>query len=183
MLLIAAVYLLLAMRVRVHASVKMRGGRGNVQAEIHVFMLTLCFDRSIALGSGMLRARRKRPKPSARERISAVRRAWPYAIAVLRAVCFEHLGLDVRLGLGEACSTALAAGTAKAGVSALFSFLNPGAPCDLRIEPDFQSSCFLLSARCIFSACPGDIMFAVLKAAVKKSRKEGFGWKSIPLRA
>ena len=35
----------------------------------------------------------------------------------------------------------------------------------------------------IFSCPAGDIIHAVIKSAVSKKQKEGFLWKSIPLRA
>lgn len=190
MLLIALLYGLLAMRVSVHACAGLCGAQGSVRAELRLAGLILRFDGVIipkeegaSLRLMPRYGRTKRPKPPARTRLRRLRRAGPYLLAALHAGRFEQISLHMRLGLEEAWSTAVAAGTVKAGVSALLSALQTDAPCDLRVDSDFRAPCFLMTARCIFSACPGDIMFAVLKAAVKKTGKEGFGWKSIPLKA
>ena len=75
------------------------------------------------------------------------------------------------------------AGAARSLAASLLAVSGGRIPCDVRVEAAFDEPCFLLAARCIFSAAPGDIMFAVIKTAVRKTRREGFGWKSIPLRA
>ena len=56
-------------------------------------------------------------------------------------------------------------------------------PFRMKTTTAFQTSGFELSVRCIFSLVPGDIIFAVAKAAVKKTQREGFSWLSIPLKA
>ena len=95
----------------------------------------------------------------------------------------EQITLRARLGFEDAAWTAVAAGSIRALVLALRACLSSDAPCVLRITPDFGGVGLVAHARCIFSCQAGDIMFAVIKTAVRKTRREGFGWKSIPLRA
>ena len=58
-----------------------------------------------------------------------------------------------------------------------------GRQADVRFGPVFGEPCFSLAVEGIFSAALGDVMYAALRATLKKSGKEGFGWKSIPLKA
>ena len=58
-----------------------------------------------------------------------------------------------------------------------------GRQADVRFGPVFGVPCFSPTAGGIRSDEDGDIIFAALTAALKKSGKEGFDWKSIPLRA
>ena len=95
----------------------------------------------------------------------------------------ELLSLDARIGLGDAAQTAVAAGSLRAIAAAVFSRLDCEADCELRVMPDFERAGFCAQACCIFSCQAGDIMLAVLRAALQKNRREGLGWKSIPLKA
>ena len=101
----------------------------------------------------------------------------------MRALRLEQVTLHARLGFEDAAETAVAAGCLRALLQALRAGIGSDAPCELRITPDFGGVGLVAHARCIFSCQAGDIMFAVIKTAVRKTRREGFGWKSIPLRA
>ena len=91
--------------------------------------------------------------------------------------------LHARIGLNDASQTALAAGALRALACAALLSCAGGARRELRVTADYDAVCFAAYGRCIFSCQAGDIMLAVLKAAVKKIGKEGFGWKSTPLKA
>ena len=105
-----------------------------------------------------------------------------YAIQSLRSGQCDSVMLHVRLGLGDACATALASGTVHALACSLLAPLSELRNCDLRMMPDFEKACLCVHARGIFFCSAGDIMLALLKAAPRK-RKEGLKWTSIPLRA
>lgn len=188
--LMAALYLLLALRVRVTADASLCGAGSSLSLCASVAGIELRFDGELrreddgfflhliprygalphASGSASLRVRR-------------LRAARPYLLAAAHAGRLEQLTFHARLGFEDAAQTAVAAGAIRALIRALCAGLFGNAPCDLRITPDFGGVGFAAHARCIFSCQAGDIMFTVIKTAVRKTRREGFGWKSIPLRA
>ena len=102
------------------------------------------------------------------------------ARTALHAARFERFQVAVRLGLLEAHQTAVAAGAVRALLTSVLAAAREVHSCEVTVAPDFASPGLLLTARCIFSFTPGDIMFAALGAAVSKLRKEGFTWHSIP---
>lgn len=190
MILIALFYLLLCVPVTVRLCIGLSDAQSTVEASAFAMGIGMRFDGIIEQKSGALTLRLK-PRYGAGLRkphmkapsLDALRRAKPFILAAMREVEFTHLDLHMRLGMEEAWSTAVAAGAIRAAASAVLSCLKNVPPCDLHVEADFRAPCFLMSAHCIFSAMPGDIMFAVIKTAVKKTQKEGFKWISIPLRA
>lgn len=103
--------------------------------------------------------------------------------ALLRALILRRLYVNIRVGLGDAWQTALAAGGAKAAVFSLLGALPAPRDTQVIVTPDFVSSGLSVQLRCIFSACAGDIMLAAASAAIKKRRNEGLRWSSIPSRA
>jgi len=187
MILIALAYLLLALRVRIGLNLSVSGTSGSLMLIAGAAGFCLRFDGEIHRESGRLLltlrprygklSREKRPKEESGRALRIAR--WYLWFA--RTGRMERLALDARVGLGDAAQTALAAGCLRALAAAAFSRLESEAAYELRVTPDFGCACFCAQARCIFSCQPGDIMLAAIRAG--KSRREGLGWKSIPLRA
>ena len=105
-----------------------------------------------------------------------------YVIRTLRSGRFERIAIHLRMGLGDACQTAVAAGAAQALICALLASAGYGQACELRIVPEFSGTCLHARLQGIFSCQVGDIILAALKTACR-NRKEGLKWTSIPLRA
>ena len=187
---IAAVYLLLALRVRLTADASLCGENSSLSLSAGAAGVELRLDGVIRReGNGIFLHMTprygppRRAKAPAKLRVRRLRVSWPYGLAVLRAGSLEQAAMHARLGLQDAAQTALAAGAVRALLLSAYACLGSRAPLDLRITPDFGGVGLSAHARCIFSCQAGDIMFAVIKTAVRKTRREGFGWKSIPLRA
>ena len=184
----ALLYAVLSTHVLVDAGVGLHGLRGTTALSVRAYGVSLRFDGVIERTGTQLRlrlqpryGRRILDERTLRANVDSFKR---YGWVIRAALCGVHWGqLDVylRAGTDEAWSTALLAGAARSLAASLLAV--SGIPCDVRVEASFDTPCFLLVARCIFSAAPGDIMFAVARAAVKKMRKEGFGWLNIPLKA
>ena len=188
--LIAAVYLLLALRVRLQADASICGAGSSLSLAVGAAGVELRFDGVLRRGEDgfflHIAPRYGAPlhfsKP-AKLHVRRLRIARPYLLAAVRAGRLEQAALCARLGFGDAAWTAVAAGSVRALLLALRACLGSNVPCELHITPDFGGVGLVAHARCIFSCQAGDIMFAVIKTAVRKTRREGFGWKSIPLRA
>lgn len=188
--LIAAVYLLLALRVRVQADASICGPGSSLSLAALAAGVELRFDGVLRRGEAgfFLHVMPRYGAPlhaslPARLRIRQLRSARPYLLAAMRALRLEQVTLHARLGFEDAAETAVAAGCLRALLQALRAGIGSDAPCELRVTPDFGGVGLVAHARCIFSCQAGDIMFAVIKTAVRKTRREGFGWKSIPLKA
>ena len=188
--LIAAVYLLLALRVRLQADASICGAGSSLSLAAGAAGVELRFDGVLRRGEDgfflHITPRYGAPlhfsKPT-KLQVRRLRIARQYILAAVHAGRLEQITLRARLGFEDAAWTAVAAGSIRALVLALRACLSSDAPCVLRITPDFGGVGLVAHARCIFSCQAGDIMFAVIKTAVRKTRREGFGWKSIPLRA
>ncbi|MGN0775194.1 MAG: hypothetical protein ACI4MM_00810 [Candidatus Ventricola sp.] len=188
--LIAAVYLLLALRLRLTADASLCGENSSLSLSAGAAGVELRFDGVLRRGENRFSLHMTprygaplRLKAPAKLRVRQLRSAWPYGLAVLQAGRLEQVTLHARIGLEDAGETAVAAGAVRALLLSLPACLGAKAPCDLRIMPDFGGVGLAAHGRCIFSCQAGDIMFAVIKTAVRKTGREGFGWKSIPLRA
>ena len=188
--LIAAVYLLLALRVRLQADASICGAESSLSLSAGAAGVELRFDGELRRGKDgfflHITPRYGAPLHLSRPAKLHVRRlriARPYLLAAVRAGRLEQMTLRARLGFEDAAGTAVAAGSVRALLLAMCACFGSNAPCELRIMPDFGGEDLVAHARCIFSCQAGDIMFAVIKTAVRKTRREGFGWKSIPLRA
>ena len=189
-LVFALLYTALSTRVLVNAGVGLHGLRGTTALSVRAYGICLRLDGVIERTGTQLRLR-MRPRYGRRtfgERTlragaaSFKRYGWAMR-AALGSVRWGQLDVYLRAGTDEAWSTALLAGAARSLAASLLAVSGGRIPCDVRVDASFDEPEFLLASRCIFSAAPGDIMFAVVKAAVKKTRREGFGWLSIPLRA
>lgn len=188
---IYVLYLLLCLPVTVRLCIGLNDTQSAVQASAGVLGLQARFDGVIEQ-KGKLPMVRIAPRyGKARKRktgrtisMDALRMAKPYALAVVKIIRFSQVDLHMRVGMEDAAGTALTAGAVRALAAAFLSCMQGVPACDLRVEADFRAPCFLMTAHCIFSARPGDIMIAVVKTAVKKTQKEGFKWMvSIPSRA
>ena len=185
-LICALVYSLLSTRVLVDAGVGFSGVHGTAALSVRAYGVNLRLDGVIERAGTQLRLRprygqRAFDEQTLRAGVSSYKKMGWLLRAAMGGVRWGQLDVYLREGTDEAWSTALLAGAARSLAASLLAMT--GIPCDVRVEAAFDEPCFLLAARCIFSAAPGDIMFAVARAAVKKMRKEGFGWLNIPLKA
>ncbi len=178
------------------------GARGFAGVCVEMGAVCLRFDGAGMLlpGKGAFSARYENKKKRTAQTGGAAK-GWRFAWAVLEVLGDKGHGtasVHVRMGGRDAAATALAAGAMKAGVCALMGLLPKGMARDVRIEAQPGGLQFLASARCIWTARVGDIMFAAAKAAMKNSaarknlakrarrlreHREGTGWISIPSRA
>lgn len=186
--LIASLYLLLALRVRLTADASICGAGSSLSLCAGAAGVELRFDGVLRREDAGLHVTPRYGAPfrrtaPAKQRIRQLRAARPYLLAAVRAGRLEQVTLRTRLGLEDAAWTAMAAGAIRALACTLHACLGSGAPFELRVTPDFGGVGLVAHARCIFSCQAGDIMFAVIKTAVRKTGREGFGWKNIPLRA
>ena len=189
-LICALVYSLLSTRVLVDAGVGFSGLHGTAALSLRAYGVSLRLDGVIERAGTQLRLR-MRPRYGQRafdERtlcagVTSYKKMGWLLRAAMGSVRWGQLDLYLRAGTDEAWSTAMIAGAARSLAASLLAVSGGRIPCDVHVEAAFDEPCFLLAARCIFSAAPGDIMFAVAGAAVKKMRKEGFGWLNIPLKA
>ena len=177
LILIALVYLLLCLRLRVQIDVSIDRIQGDVSLSVGAFGLSVRHEAEIVSkknGVGFcLESRGKmgnKRKNSAAQKI-AVHLIVPYFRDVIRQRRIDRLTLHVHLGLGDACSTAVAVG----GVYALFGILasavvNP-ASCVMHVKPDFAKACFHVRGQGIFFCQVGDIMLAVIQSTWKKRQK------------
>ena len=182
---IALIYVLLCVRLRIQLEAGFTDGRGSAALGVSAFGISLRRDFVLTAGAnGFAAVPRYEKGKKKKNRASGYmgRLLKDYAIQSLRSGQCDSVMLHVRLGLGEACATALASGTVHALACSLLAPLSELRNCDLRMTPDFEKACLCVHARGIFFCCAGDIMLALLKAAPRK-RKEGLKWTSIPLRA
>ena len=186
----ALLYAVLSTHVLVDAGVGLHGLRGTTALSVRAYGVSLRLDGVIERTGIQLRlrlqpryGRRMLDERTLRANVDSFKR---YGWAIRAALCGVHWGqFDVylRVGMDEAWITALITGASRSLAASLTAVSDGKMPVRVHVEAAFDEPCFLLASRCIFSVAPGDIMFAVAKAAVKKTRREGFGWLSIPLRA
>ena len=173
-LLAALAYLILSMRILVDARIAVSETRKGASITLRAWGVRLCLDIPISVSMNM---------SGSGERVKKVKRAWPFIKAIIRVISWGQTDVRLRIGTGDAYHTALIAGTVRSAGAALQAVAGQRFPCNIAATPDFRAPCFALSGRCIFSLVPGDIMFAVVKTAAKKTQREGLSWLSIPLKA
>ena len=185
--LVALMYLLLCVRLRVQIDLAIENLQGSVAFAVGAFGVSVHHEAVIARkaqGVGFCLEPRNKPR---RKKSPAAQRAvqrllMPYLRDVVRFRRIERLMFHVRLGLGDACETAVTAGAVYAVLCAIAPpFVSPAA-CDIRVTPEFAGACLWVRSQGIFFCQMGDIMLAALMTARRK-RKEGLKWTSIPLRA
>ena len=180
-------YILLCVRIRVQLEAELTDEGSGAALCVSILGGKLRRDFEIVRGKYLfsLRAvhrhnrKRKKEHPASACFIRLLR---DYAIDTLRRGRFEHLAIHVRLGLGDACGTAVAAGAVHALICALLVSAGHGQACDLRIVPEFSGLCLQAHLQGIFSCQAGNIIFASLQTA-RRNRKEGSKWISTLLRA
>lgn len=184
---VGILYLALSLPVTVSVSVSVNERQSAVRGALFALGLGARFDALVAkhgLGLRLCPRYGQEIKKKSRVNMHAVRTLHPIIREAIAQVDVRRFDLYIRVGLREAGHTALTAGALRSAAVALLSRLPTPRPCKVCVQPDFGGTCFLMTAHCIFRAMPGDIIFAALKAAIKMTRKEGFGWiSSIPLRA
>lgn len=184
---VGILYLALSLPVTVSVSVSVNERQSAVRASLFALGLGARFDAMVAkhgLGLRLCPRYGQKTKKKSRPSMRALRTLQPIIRETMAQIDVRRFDLYIRVGLKEAGHTALTAGALRSAAAALLSHLPTPRPCEVRVQPDFGGACFLMAAHCIFRAMPGDIIFAALKAAIKMTRKEGFGWiSSIPLRA
>ena len=173
-LLFAFLYLLLSMRIMADVRFELNGARKGVSIALRIWKLRLYLDMPVRISVD---------KSKAKGQAQNVKCFWPLITASLCSVNWGQTDVYVRLGMQDAALAAVAAGTINALGAALWAIAGQCFPCSVKAVPVFDACGFALRGRCIFSLVPGDIMFAVAKAAVKKTQREGFSWLSIPLKA
>ena len=188
LILIALVYLLLCLRLRVQIDVSIDRIQGDVALSVGAFGLSVRHEAEIVSkknGVGFCLESRgkmgnKRKNPSTQKIIEQL--IVPYFRDIVHRRRINRLTLCVHLGLGDACSTAIAVG----GVYALFGILasavvNP-ASCVMHVKPDFAKACFHVRGQGIFFCQLGDILLAAIQTAWKGRRNKGLLQEGIPVR-
>ena len=174
--LLMVAYLLLAMNVTVRAGGAISGRHGSFFAEVGAAGLMLRIDGTLDLKRRMMRLYGGREI-----RLNIRRRRNPSILRLVRAGRFESAFMHVRIGCNDAAQTAVAAGALRSAALSVSAVL--GASTVVHIEPDYGAACFFAAGQGIYSFQPGDIILAAAKAAWNRKRREGFTWKSIPLKA
>ena len=173
-LLCALIYLALCCRICADVRVSVREGKLHVSVCLRIAGVNLLLDAAIE---------QKMSGSSLKAQTEILRRYGSLLRAGAGAVRVSLVEIGAHIGLGDAAGTAMATGLAHAAVSVLFAPTGQMHKARIAIRPDFARKGLDGHVHCIFSLVPGDIMFAVAKAAVKKTQREGFEWLSIPLRA
>ena len=175
--LVAFVYLLLAMRVRIRTEVALCGTAGTLLLSAEAAGVAVRFDGEIhRKGNGIFLTIRPRYGRLSKEKKPGEERGMSLRL-IRRYLWFARMGrmellsLDARIGLGDAAQTAVAAGSMQAIAAAAFSRLHSEADSVVCVMPDFERVGFCAQARCIFSCQAGDMMLAAVKAALKKTGK------------
>ncbi|MBR5225463.1 MAG: DUF2953 domain-containing protein [Clostridia bacterium] len=170
--LVLAAYSLFALPVRVTLNVRLHALHRETSVEIRAAGVSHTF--IIAEKDNKRKQSRKR---RGRAVLDAVRRA-------ARGCSVE---VFARVGTGDACSSALAAGGVKAALFSGIAALGEVRAARVCVAPDFSQRVFALSLRCIFSVNAGDTILSLVRQKlgrkrIMKQRKEGTRWSSIPLR-
>jgi len=179
---IALVYILLCVRIRVQLEAAWENGQGSASFCVGAMGVYLRRDFVLAVQAFSIRALPRYGKTKKKKSADQGRKIRSWLLEALRSKRFERIALYLRLGLGDACETAVAAGAVHAIGSIALAAAGDRRLCELRVTPDFANPCLCAHLQGIFSWQLGDIMLAALKQAHRK-RKEGLKWTSIPLRA
>jgi len=176
---IAAIYLLLALRVRISLEGSLCGAAGSLALSAGAAGVYIRFDGVISrkeegvflvLTPRYAAARRRQEKEKHIKSLRVVRTYLWFA----RTGRMEYLAAHVRLGLGDAGETAVATGFVRALAFAALRHLGRGAQVNLHVAPDFDGTSFTAHVRCVFSCQPGDMMLAAVRFFLKKkSRRVG----------
>ena len=162
-------YLLLSMRIQADVHLQMGQAKSRFRFTVRTWGICVTADGPVTM---------KLDREKAGVQWRKIRAGWPLMRAALGAIHWGQADVDLCIGSGDAALTAMVSGASGALIAAFQALLGAHCPCRVRIQPVFGGQHFALSARCIFSAAPGDIISAVVRAAVKKTQREGFSWLS-----
>ena len=178
MILVALFYLLLALRVRISLEGALRGTAGSFALGAGAVGINLRFDGIIRKEKGHVfpvmasrygaHAKKKRKKATHKKTLRMARLYFWFA----KTGRMERLSVHIRIGVGDAALTAVAAGALRALAAAAFERVKRGAQVDLCVAPEFGDASFAAHVRCIFSCQLGDIMLAAIRVALKKRKKK-----------
>ena len=174
MFIVMLIYLAMAVPVSgsVHASLSTRQGEALVCLRIAGFDLmkyTGLFDQNtdheISVQEILMRLKEKRESTGSQHQ----KRSRRIKRFLLQCASVNEININASVGLGEAWSTALAAGSIRAVLFSAFSFLRIAEHTAVYVVPDFSSAGFCVHLRCIFSLSAGDVMFSAIKEALKRA--------------
>ena len=172
---IAAIYLLLALRIRILLEVSFCGAEGNIALRAGVSGLYIRFDGIIkrkgvafsVVPRYSVQAKKKHSGKAHRKSLRIVRLYLWFA----RSGRMERMGVRARVGLNDAGKTAMAAGCMRALAHAAFSRVDCEALAEISVMPDFERGGFAGYAYCLFSCQMGDIIAAAIRYALKVKKK------------
>jgi len=175
---VAAIYLLLALRVRVSLEGSFCDASGNTALSAGTAGFYIRFDGKTrwTQEDGIVKLvpryagnpEKKKEKKASGKSLRIVKTYLWFA----KAGRMERVAVHMRIGAGDAGKTAIAAGALHAMASAALLRLGRETAVDLRIIPDFDAASLAVYVRCIFSCQPGDIMLAAIRFAMKKRKKK-----------
>jgi len=171
---IGAIYLLLALRVRVSLEGSLCGTGGNLVLSAGAAGMYIRFDGVVKKEGVFFTIA---PRYAVRPKKAKKKEAHRKSVRVLRTYLWfartgrmERLTVNARIGLGDACETAMIAGALRALASAAVLRVERGV--DLHVVPDFDCASCAMQICCVFSCQPGDIMLAAIRFFMRKK------WKS-----
>lgn len=173
LVLIALVYLLLCVRLCLQLTASFERGQGHVSCFVSVLGIQLRREYILVRGESAFSLRLE-PLEEKKRRKAGSKNQRPFVNRLIKSILLDALRggrferISLRLGLGDACMTAIAAGA----VRALLCAMIPGGlrGCDLYVKPEFSGIC--AHAAGIFSCQAGDIMLAALKTASGKRARD-----------
>jgi len=180
------VYLLLSVPVYGRAEAFSVGTKGTAVVQLRAAGCALRYETALTLGRNgwPLRPSPVPGAPDKKRETDAHSRLRRIMVSALRsAVRAQRISAAVRVGTGDAWSTALAVGAARSALCGAISALPGAAHRRVDVTPDFAACGFCMHLCCIFSLTAGDIILEAAGAAIKKKRKEGMRCSSIPSRA
>lgn len=95
-----------------------------------------------------------------------------WLVHAVRSRRFEQVAFNLRLGLGDACATAVAVGAVNMLARTLLASVHDYRLCDVHIIPDFTKICLCANLQGTISYRLGDVILAVIKRMYRKK-----GWK------
>lgn len=173
---IAAIYLLLALRVRMTLEGALCGAAGNISFVAGAAGIYIRFDGIIRkTNEGIFlklvpryAGSTKKKKEGNGKPLRIIRRY----LRLARTGRIEQLTIRLRVGLDDAGQTAVVAGALRALTSIVYLRAGCEAAMDLRVIHEFDCASFAAYGRCIFSCQAGDIMLAAIRSALKKRKKK-----------
>jgi len=175
----AAIYLLLALRVRISLEGALCGTSGSLALSAGAAGVYIRFDSTIRKREDGLfftpiprYAVHTKKEGMKKERGKSLRIVKTY-LWFAKTGRMERLSIRMRVGVGDAAGTAVAAGALRALFFSVLEHMDRGIQMDLQVAPDFEQPAFAAYGHCTFSCQPGDMMLAALRFALKERRNKG----------